>query len=112
MNSAALISPHRPLDPPVEWTLADLFAVFSRRRAWILSSLAACIGLAIAYWAFATPHYRATAVIEIQRESHGAFGLDNTTATAHPERSATHSTTTSPSRRRSAFSSPTRLLSM
>ncbi|MGC2300398.1 MAG: exopolysaccharide transport family protein [Acidobacteriaceae bacterium] len=80
MNSAALISPHRPLDPPVEWTLADLFAAFSRRRSWIFSSLAACIGLAIAYWAFATPNYRATAVIEIQKESHGAFGLDNTTS--------------------------------
>ena len=66
-------------DPPVEWTLFDLFAVFSRRRAWILSSLAICFTLALAYWFSAMPRYRATAVIEIQKDSHGAFGLENTT---------------------------------
>ncbi len=30
-------------------------------------------------WALATPRYRATAILEIQKESHGAFGLENTT---------------------------------
>ncbi|MGB6611015.1 MAG: GumC family protein, partial [Acidobacteriaceae bacterium] len=81
MNStAALLSRHGPLDPPVEWTLLDFAAIFTRRRAWILSSLAACFGLAILYWASSTPHYRATAVIEIQKESHGAFGLEATTS--------------------------------
>ena len=79
-------------------------AIFTRRRAWILSSLAACFGLAILYWACATPHYRATAVIEIQKESHGAFGLETTTSDRpSPAPSATPSTTTSPSRPKSAF---------
>jgi hypothetical protein len=67
-------------NPPVEWNLLDLFAILNRRRAWIHSSLALCIGLAALYWACATPHFKATAVIEIQKESHGAFGLDNTTS--------------------------------
>jgi succinoglycan biosynthesis transport protein ExoP len=67
-------------DPPVEWTVVDLFAIFNRRRAWILSSVALSLGLAALYWACATPHYQATAVIEIQKESHGAFGLENTTS--------------------------------
>ena len=85
MNStAALLSQHGPLDPPVEWTLLDFASIFARRRAWILSSFAVCIGLAILYSACATPHYRATAVIEIQKESHGAFGLDNTTSDRPP----------------------------
>ena len=39
--------------------------------------------LALLYWACSTPHYRATAVIEIQKESHGAFGLENTTSDRH-----------------------------
>jgi uncharacterized protein involved in exopolysaccharide biosynthesis/Mrp family chromosome partitioning ATPase len=67
-------------EPPIEWTLVDLFAVFARRRAWILGSLALCCGVAILYWICATPRYRATAVIEIHKDSHGAFGLDSTTA--------------------------------
>lgn len=67
------------LDPPAEWTLPDLFAVLYRRRAWIITSLAACFALVVLYWACATPRYRATAVIEVQKESHGAFGLENTT---------------------------------
>jgi uncharacterized protein involved in exopolysaccharide biosynthesis len=74
------MTPHIALpsnDPPVEWTILDLLAVFSRRRAWILAPLALCFTLALIYWVCATPHYRATAVIEIQKESHGAFGLDN-----------------------------------
>ena len=67
-------------DPPVEWTLVDFFALFARRRAWILSFLGVCCGLAILYYLCATPRYRSTAVIEIQKESHGGFGLENTTS--------------------------------
>jgi succinoglycan biosynthesis transport protein ExoP len=76
-------APPSPLDqssPPVEWTLPDLFAVLARRRAWIFASLALFSGLAILDWLCATPRYRATAVIEVQKQSYGAFGLDNTTA--------------------------------
>src|ERR1700735_1313413 len=67
-------------DPPAEWTLVDLFSALARRRPWILSALALSLALALAYWALATPRYRATAVIEMQKESHGAFGLENTTS--------------------------------
>jgi uncharacterized protein involved in exopolysaccharide biosynthesis/Mrp family chromosome partitioning ATPase len=62
----------------VEWTLIDLLSVFGRRRAWIFTSVALCSALATGYWACAIPHYRATAQIEIQKESRGAFGLENT----------------------------------
>jgi uncharacterized protein involved in exopolysaccharide biosynthesis/Mrp family chromosome partitioning ATPase len=67
------------VDPPAEWTLVDLAVVLWRRRVWILSSLALFCTLALLDWALATPRYRATAILEIQKESHGAFGLDNTT---------------------------------
>lgn len=83
MNQRALAR-HDPLsDPPVEWTLVDLFAVLIRRRAWLLSALAVSCGVAVLYWLCATPRFRATAVIEIRKESQGAFGLDNSTAD-HP----------------------------
>jgi polysaccharide biosynthesis transport protein len=65
--------------PPVEWTLPDLFAVLARRRAWILASLGVCCILSLLCVLTATPRYRAAATIEVHRESHGAFGLENTT---------------------------------
>jgi succinoglycan biosynthesis transport protein ExoP len=80
MTRAALPLHETLGEPPIEWTLVDLFAVFVRRRAWIISSLALCCAAALLYWLCATPRYRATAVIEIQKDSHGAFGLDNATA--------------------------------
>jgi uncharacterized protein involved in exopolysaccharide biosynthesis len=83
MTRAALPSVRTAGEPPVEWTLLDLCAVFLRRRAWFLGSLALCCGLALLYWIAATPRYRATAIIEINKDPHGAFGLDNTTAD-HP----------------------------
>ncbi|HEX3663014.1 MAG TPA: exopolysaccharide transport family protein [Acidobacteriaceae bacterium] len=66
-------------EPPVEWTLLDLGSVLWRRRLWIIGSLAFFCALALLDWALATPRYRATAVLEIQKESHGAFGLENST---------------------------------
>lgn len=65
---------------PVEWTLADLFAVLVRRREWVGASLGCCCALALLYGCWTTPRYRATALIEVQKQSHGGFGLDNTTA--------------------------------
>lgn len=67
-------------DAPAEWTLADLLHVLHRRRAWILGSLALCSAAALLSWIAATPRYRATAIIEVQKQSRGAFGLDNATA--------------------------------
>jgi len=66
-------------EPPVEWTLVDLFAVLWRRRVWIGGSLLFFGIAALADWALATPRYRSTAILEIQKESQGAFGLENTT---------------------------------
>jgi hypothetical protein len=64
----------------VEWTITDLFAVLARRRAWIFSALILSCAIALLYAFTDTPRYRATAVIEMQKGSHGAFGLDNTTS--------------------------------
>jgi len=67
-------------EPAVEWTLVDLATVLFRRRVWILVCLALSCSAAFLYWLSATPRYSATAVIEVQKESQGAFGLDTTTA--------------------------------
>ncbi|HVT96486.1 MAG TPA: GumC family protein, partial [Acidobacteriaceae bacterium] len=80
MTRVALPLHETPGEPPIEWTLVDLVAILVRRRAWILASLALCCGTAFLYWLSATPRYRATAIIEVHKDSHGAFGLDNTTA--------------------------------
>ncbi|HEX4310020.1 MAG TPA: exopolysaccharide transport family protein [Acidobacteriaceae bacterium] len=74
--------PSLPLHDPehaVEWTLLDLVGIFHRRRAWLLCSVAISCSLALVYWICARPHYQATAVLEIQKDSNGAFGLENTT---------------------------------
>jgi succinoglycan biosynthesis transport protein ExoP len=63
-----------------EWTIADLLAVLYRRRIWIIATSGCCIALAVFYWACTPPRYRATAQIEVQSQSQGAFGLANATA--------------------------------
>lgn len=68
--------------PPVEWTLGDLLRVLARRRMWILASASVCCALAVVYSLGATRRYRASALIEIQKQAHGEFGLENTTADA------------------------------
>lgn len=70
----------RPSEAPAEWTLADLASVLVRRRIWILAAIVACCTLALLDGWLSTPRYRATAVIEVQKQSRGAFGLDNVTA--------------------------------
>ncbi|MBV8671956.1 MAG: polysaccharide biosynthesis tyrosine autokinase [Acidobacteriaceae bacterium] len=59
-----------------EWTLLDLLAVFRRRRAFLLWPLTASLLLVTAYCLVATPRFRATAQIEVQKESPGVFGLE------------------------------------
>ncbi len=66
-------------DAPPEWTLVDLGIALWRRRLWILGSVGFFFALALLDWALATPRYRATAILEMQKESQGAFGLENTT---------------------------------
>ena len=83
MHNAAVL-PTRPstldADARVEWTVADLIGVLLRRRPWIIASLGLCSATALLCWILATPRYRATAIIEVQKQSRGAFGLDNSTA--------------------------------
>src|SRR5690348_12906160 len=81
-NADAIVrrAPSQEADVSAEWTLADLLRVFARRRVWIVSGLVLCSALALADWIAATPRYRATAIIEVHKQSRGAFGLDNATA--------------------------------
>lgn len=67
-------------EPPAEWTVADLLGVLARRRRWIFSCVAVCGAVALLYGILATRRYQATAEIEVEKESHGAFGLDSATA--------------------------------
>ncbi|MBV8632300.1 MAG: polysaccharide biosynthesis tyrosine autokinase, partial [Silvibacterium sp.] len=60
-----------------EWTLIDLFAVFRRRRAFVIWWVGALLVLATAYCLLATRRYRATGQIEVQKESPGVFGLQS-----------------------------------
>lgn len=67
-----LIAPERK-----EWTLGDIFAVFRRRRKYLIASLAVFLLLATLYCLLATPRYQATGEIEVQKQSSGIPGLDN-----------------------------------
>ena len=60
-----------------EWTLADILAVFRRRRKYLIASLAAFLALVTAYCLLATPRYQATGEIEVQKQSPGVLGLEN-----------------------------------
>ena len=60
-----------------EWTLLDLFAVFRRRRAFLLWSVGVLLLLVTAYCLLATPRYRATGEVEVQKQSPGVFGLES-----------------------------------
>jgi capsular exopolysaccharide synthesis family protein len=60
-----------------EWTLADIVAVFRRRRKYLIASLTAFLVLVTAYCLLAMPRYQATGEIEIQKQPSGIPGLDN-----------------------------------
>jgi capsular exopolysaccharide synthesis family protein len=62
--------------PRHEWTLGELFAIFRRRRGMIVGCIAAMVILAGLYCLLATPRYRATGQIEVQKDSPGTLGLD------------------------------------
>ena len=63
-----------------EWTLADILAVFRRRRKYLVASLTAFLALVTAYCLLATPRYQAAGEIEVQKQSPGIPGLENTAA--------------------------------
>lgn len=60
-----------------DWTLGDMFSVFRRRWIFIACSLIFTLSLITTYCLIATPHYQATAQIEVPKESPSAFGLEN-----------------------------------
>ncbi|MBV8114345.1 MAG: hypothetical protein JO300_06355, partial [Silvibacterium sp.] len=67
-----------------EWTLLDLFSIFRRRSAYLCWSVAVLLLLVTAYCMLATRRYRATAEIEVQKESPAVFGLESSvTGSAH-----------------------------
>jgi capsular polysaccharide biosynthesis protein len=60
-----------------EWTLLDLLSIFRRRSAFLRWSVAVLLLLGTAYCMLTTRRYRATAEIEVQKESPAVFGLEN-----------------------------------
>lgn len=59
-----------------EWTLTDLWAVFRRRRVFVLVCVLITLALASGYCLTATRRYRATGQIEIDPQQTGTLGLD------------------------------------
>jgi len=60
-----------------EWTLGDLFSVFRRRRKYLIWSVGGMLLLVTVYCLLATPRYKATSEIEVQKELPGVFGLES-----------------------------------
>lgn len=75
----ALDTRHRGVVPPPHETfsLSDLLAMLRRRRRLIFSVLIACVALSILAFVSATRLYKATAQIQVQKESADALGLDS-----------------------------------
>lgn len=76
--------PTRALDVPdiramrdEELTLGSFALLLKRRGRIVLHTLAAFLVLVTLYCAFATRRYQATGEIQIQKDSAGAFGLEN-----------------------------------
>ena len=59
-----------------EWTLGELILIFRRRRRLIAWCVLAMLALAGLYCLMATPRYRATGQIEVQKDEPGRLGLD------------------------------------
>ena len=58
-------------------TLGALVTIFRRRRAVFTRVLCAVLVLAGLYCIFATRRYRATSVVQVEKEDSGAFGLES-----------------------------------
>lgn len=66
-----------PAPPAEAVTLATVFGVLRRRRALLFWALLAALVAAALSCLFATPRYRATAEVQVQKEDGGAFGLES-----------------------------------
>jgi polysaccharide biosynthesis transport protein len=58
------------------WTVAMLMAVLRRRRRLLLAPAACLLILAIAYCCVATRRWKATGLLEVQKDTPGSFGLE------------------------------------
>jgi capsular exopolysaccharide synthesis family protein len=65
-----------------ELTLRDLFAIVQRRRVLVGSIILAFVALAGIYCAVCTRRYQATAIIQMQKQSADAMGLDSLMSSA------------------------------
>lgn len=65
-----------------ELTLRDLLTVLQRRRVLVGSIVLAAVALAATYCAVCTRRYQATAVIQLQKQSADAMGLDSLMSSA------------------------------
>jgi polysaccharide biosynthesis transport protein len=75
LDLADLLQPGKP-----DWTLVDLIAVLRRRSSYLLVSTGGMLVLATLYCLLATPRFRASGEIEVEKEAAAAFGLENSVA--------------------------------
>jgi succinoglycan biosynthesis transport protein ExoP len=61
-----------------EVTLAAVAFALRRRWRWLLGPIVLCCGFALITALLATPRYRATTVVQVEKEDGGAFGLEST----------------------------------
>lgn len=67
-----------PVEAASPMTLGALLAALRRRWSWIAWPVGVCVLAAGITCLLATPQYRATAEIQVQKEDGGAFGLEST----------------------------------
>lgn len=65
-----------------ELTLRDLLNIFQRRRNIVLGTLISLVALAAVYCVVCTRRYEATGIVQMQKESADAMGLDNLMSSA------------------------------
>ena len=79
---AKMTDPVRTAPPPVvressnEWTVETLITVLRRRRRLLLWPAGALLVLAALYCCAATRRWKATGVLQVQKDSPGSFGLE------------------------------------
>lgn len=64
-------------DEEPELTITDLWTVLLRRRAILLGTMAAFLGLAVTVCVLSTRRYQAVGAIQVQKENSDALGLEN-----------------------------------
>lgn len=71
--------------PSSDLTIGAILAIFRQRRRIIVTTTVALFLLAALYCVTATPHYKSTAVIEVQRSSDDLLGLESLMASQPSE---------------------------